>query len=73
MTNINFDSIRNRYKFIHFLQKQRNRNSGDLSDASISQDNSIKKQKSVMVNSKYANQNNNDIKKSSTIRFLNML
>ena len=71
MTNINFDSIRNRYKFIHFLQKQRNRNSGDLSDASISQDNSIKKQKSVMVNSKYANQNNNDIKKSSTIRFLN--
>ena len=71
ITNINFDSIRNRYKFIHFLQKQRNRNSGDISDASISQENSIKKQKSVMVNSRYENKNNNDIKKTSTIRFIN--
>jgi hypothetical protein len=71
MTNINFDSIRNRYKFIHFLQKQRNRNSDDISDISVSQDNSIRKQKSVMVNSRYGNKNNNDIKKTSTIKFIN--
>jgi len=74
MSHFNFDSIRNRYKFINFLQKQRNRNSEDISDASFSQDNSIKKQKSVMVNSRYENKNynnnNNDIKKSSTIRFM---
>ena len=71
ITNINFDSIRNRYKFIHFLQKQRNRNSDDISDISVSQDNSIRKQKSVMVNSRYGNKNNNDIKKTSTIKFMN--
>jgi hypothetical protein len=70
MTNINFDSIRNRYKLIHFLQKQRNRYSGDISDESISEETSIKKQKSVMVNSRYGNKDNNDIKKSST-KFIN--
>ena len=70
MENINFGSIRNRYKLIHFLQRQRNRNSGDISDTSLSKEKSIKKQKSVMVNSKNENKSNNDIKKSSTLKFL---
>ena len=52
MSNMNFDSIRNRYKLFNFLQKQRDRHSGDISDESISQEKSIKKQKSVMVNSR---------------------
>ena len=45
MANINFDSIRNRYKLFNFLQKQKDRHSGDISNNSITQENSIKKQK----------------------------
>ena len=71
MTNINFDSIRNRYKIFNFLQKHRDRHSGDISNNSMSQDKSIKKQKSDMINSKYANMNNNNIKKSNTTKFIN--
>ena len=71
MTNINFDSIRNRYKLFNFLQKQKDRHSGDISNHSITQENSIKKQKSVMVNSRYTNKNNNEIKKSNTFKFIN--
>ena len=72
MTNMNFDSIRNRYKLFNFLQKQRDRNSGgDISNDSISEEYSIKKQKSVMFNSRNVDRNNNEIKKSNTIKFIN--
>ena len=71
ITNINFDSIRNRYKLFNFLQKQKDRHSGDNSNDSISQEKTIKKQKSVMANSRYANRNNNDIKKSNTSKLIN--
>jgi len=63
---MNLFSIRNRYKFFHFLQKQRYRQKDD-SDTSYSKGDSIRKQKSMMIK---VDEPKKIIKKSNTIKYI---